>query len=833
MKKARIYNALSFSLLGLCVIYFIVSLFIEIYPLISYAVAVVFGMVIFSLFIRHYHVKLLLRIDWLERRARLSNDISYRVKLAGERSFNKIPLGIMILNKNDYHIEWSNDYASEIFHSHLNKNEKLLDRKISEFDKDLDAKIKAINDFEFKILDKYYHIEVLREDNIVYFTDITNLQELKEKYNDRTPAAGIISLDNFEQALSSIDAQRRAQIISDIIGILSNWCDKYGVYLRGYSEKQYLILMDRSQLDKVTVDEFDIIDDVNDYCEKENLKMTLSIAVCTFDKSVNELMEKANEYLTLALNRGGNQAVVFVDEKIKYYGGKAIGSSSIDTVQVRFKAEELRDCMLESDKVIVMAHRNTDADALAGSIAVSKIAKALGLETYVIYNENISDVTVREVMAELKTQHIDLVGNFISPSKAISMMTEKTLLVICDVQVVNQLLDEKVYRKAKRIAIIDHHRSSTNTISNYIYSYNSTTASSSVEMVVQLFDYIDSDLPNKISSFISQFEATMMLLGIIVDTTNLVYRTSSHTFMVLAKIQNMGAEMADAQKYLREDFSTYTERMKFLSSIQEYKSIYGIVVCDDKIYSRQYIAKIADGILNIEKFKAGFCVGRILSNVNGKQEEQVGISARSLGEENVQLIMEELGGGGHFNNSATQISGITVSEALEKLKAVLDDVYDKGDETVKVILLNDVKQKGKKGDIVDLNSGYANHLIRIKDAILATPDNVNELKRQNDIEKIKAQQYLEEMRELKEKIENGSIYCSVKVGAEGKIFGTVSTKTIIDELKNQLDVTIDKKKMIITLPNNDKINALGEYEVTIQLHKEVSAKLKVFVVESK
>ena len=150
---------------------------------------------------------------------------------------------------------------------------------------------------------------------------------------------------------------------------------------------------------------------------------------------------------------------------------------------------------------------------------------------------------------------------------------------------------------------------------------------------------------------------------------------------------------------------------------------------------------------------------------------------------------------------------------------------------MKIILLKDVKQKGRKGDIVDVANGYANHLIKIKDAVLATPDNINELKRQNDIEKIKAEQYLEEMRNLKEKIDNNSINCSVKVGNEGKIFGTVSTKMIIDELNNQLGVVIDKKKMTITLPNN-KIDALGTYEVTIQLHKEVTAKLKVNVVEN-
>ena len=257
-----------------------------------------------------------------------------------------------------------------------------------------------------------------------------------------------------------------------------------------------------------------------------------------------------------------------------------------------------------------------------------------------------------------------------------------------------------------------------------------------------------------------------------------------------------------------------------------------------KIYSRTDLAKYADEIINFQDFRAGFCIGPIISIENGKEIRQIGISARSVESTNVQLIMEALGGGGHYNNAATQISDTTVEDALGALKIALD-IDDTSGDNMKVILLNDVKQKGRKGDIIDVKSGYANFLIKNRDAIVATPDNINELKRQNDLEKIKAEKYLEEMREVKEKIENHDYYCAVKTGENGKVFGSVSNRNIIDEIYLKEGIVIDKKKMVISVYDSGNnlvtknIDKLGTYDVKIQLHKEVEVNIKLHVVETK
>ena len=394
-----------------------------------------------------------------------------------------------------------------------------------------------------------------------------------------------------------------------------------------------------------------------------------------------------------------------------------------------------------------------------------------------------------------------------------------------DVQYTDLLIDErvlnKVRSKSKKVAIIDHHRSTDRAIKEHVYFYNNTAASSTVELIIEMLDFIDENVEVEISNY----EAIVMLLGILVDTTNLMYRTSEQTFIVIAKLQRLGADMSYAQKYLREKFENYSKKVQILSNVDRYRDKYGVAVYDgiDPV-PRQFLAKIADNLILVDTFKAGFCIGRI-------PNDEIGISARSLGEENVQVIMEILGGGGHFNNAAVQLKDTTIEETVRELKSILDDIDEgKDKEIVKVILTQDVKGKGKRGDVVEINNGYANHLIRTDAAIIASPDNINELKRQNEIDKKLAADYLEQMRNLKEIIEDGSITIKVAVGREGKLFGGVSTKTVIDELRNQKHVEYDKKKMQMDLKEKE-IDSLGTYDINIKLHKEVNAKLTIKVVE--
>lgn len=831
MKKIKIITAILYCILIICVVIFGLS-FLDIIKnkYIIYALILVSGLVIGILICSNANISSRKHIDWLEDRIKLTNSIAYRIKKAGEKSFTEIPLGIIVYN-NNYEIEWANNYAKQIF------NSPLVDRKFRNICKDIndkeykdfEAKVRAFNEFFIDVYGKQYEVTVLKDDNILFLKDRTELRDLEIKYNNHILAAGIINLDNFEEALSSVDAQERAMKISDIIGILGDWCEKLDIFIRGYSEKQYLILTDREHLEDLSNDGYKVLDLVNDYCNKEGLKITVSISVACYDAKINVLMDKTKELLDLALNRGGNQVVVQVDNEIKYYGGKEKGIDTRLPIYVRFKTDDLKDNIKLADTVLIMAHSSTDADAFGASIALLKIARTLGKRSYIVIDEDLCDNTVKEVYEEIKAEHIGMVEYFVTPSRALSMMTENSLLILADVQYAKLLIDERVYKKAKKVAIIDHHRSNNTAITDYSYMYNKTTSSSSVELIVEMFDYIE-------DVNITSMEASLMVLGIIVDTNNLIYRTSAQTFNVLSKLQSYGAEMSKVQKFLREDYESYSKRVKFLNEIEIVDNRFGLTVCDNEIYPRQFIAKVADNIISVNSVYAGFCIGYC-------DKDTIAISARSLDEINVQLIMEAMGGGGHFNNAATQIKGTTIEDAKEKLIKVLKSQESRGEQTMKIILIKDYKGKGKAGDVIDVPNGHGNYLIKQKVALLGTVDNINEQKRKNDQEKIDAQNFLEEMKVLKEFLDKNPITIEMRVGKEGKLFGSVSTKQIVDEYKAKYNVVLDKRKILldsnnkeILLDSNNKekeIDALGTYDIPIQLHKDVKANLKIFVVEKK
>ena len=455
-----------------------------------------------------------------------------------------------------------------------------------------------------------------------------------------------------------------------------------------------------------------------------------------------------------------------------------------------------------------------DADAFASSLEMAKIVDALGRTSKIVFDSNHIDTTVDLIYQQIQKQHTNILDYFISPKEAIQKMTDETLLILVDCQNEKILLDQRVYLKAKKVALIDHHRRSPHSISNYDFLYSQPSASSTVELVTELIEFIDENV--EITSTI----ATWMLLGIMVDTNNLLYRTNHQTFQVLARLYQYGADSSLAKSYLREDFASYAKRTEILNNLETFLGRYGIAVADEKIYDRQSLAKIADSIVSFQNIDAGFAIGYI-------EKDVVGISARSITGVNVQVIMESLGGGGHFNNAAAQLVGVSLTDArnllIEKIKTI-----DKGEDLImKVILIKDVKGKGKVDDIIDVPAGHANYLIRSNQAIEATVDNLKKLEEKQLRLAKEQEKLLQEMRNLKVQVEQKPITIQVKVGKEGKLFGSVSTKQIVDEFKVQHNIELDKRKIIY----DKDIDALGTYVIPIQLHKDVLAKITIHIVE--
>ncbi|MDD3191328.1 MAG: 50S ribosomal protein L9 [Bacilli bacterium] len=749
------------------------------------------------------------RLTYLENKMGLWNSISYRVKRAGEVAFNKIPIGIVVYDTKNM-VEWANNYAKEIFMS------PLVERNLHDLADDVATFIQNKQPtFQTNIYGKTYDCQILPDHHVLYLTDVTEKTNVLVKYRNRTLALGILNLDNFDEALEELDPQERSMQIANLIGLINNWAEKYHFAVKSFTEQKFLLIIHFQIVEKLMNSNFDIIEQIKDYCLKQNLRLTASIGIACNDDNPIDLMEQANEQLNLALDRGGNQAVVKTFNEVQFFGAKTESFETRTPIGVRIKAEELRDIIMGASNVVIMSHKDMDADAFGSCVALRSIAKSLNKEATIAFSEQSIDDTVINIYDSIKQEHLYYLTAFMNPKEILSIMNDNTLLIIVDCQYQNLFLDERIYKKAKKLAIIDHHRRNFHAVNDYNYIYALTSASSSVELVVELIDYM-----GIVKYELSDVEANWLLLGIIVDTNNFLYRTSERTFRVLAKLQTFGAQIAKVLKYLREDSRDFTKRVQFLNNIDIIDGTIGIAVCDDDIYKRAFIAKVADNVIAMENLKMAFAIGKIA-------KDTVGISARSFDEGNVQIVMEKMGGGGHYNNAAAQLKVSDVKEVKAQLLQILKEQHQKGVDSMKVILTANVKGKGKVNDIIDIPAGHANFLIRSGQAIEATIDNIKHLEFGKMVERQEAEKHLKEMQELKLKVESSPIQIGVRVGKAGKLFGSVSTKQIVDEFKSQFNLDLDKRKIIM----DKDVDALGTYKIPIQLHKEVTAIITLYVVE--
>ena len=583
-----------------------------------------------------------------------------------------------------------------------------------------------------------------------------------------------------------------------------------GNYIEANSNKRVLYVTSEQ-----FISDFSILDDVKRLFNTSRvIRVTLSIGITCSDVNVNDLSEDAQNQLELALSRGGDQVVVKKNSEVLFFGAKTDPITKASKVEIRVKSEELINLMTNSSKVFVLGHKMIDADGFAATIAIYRCAKKLGKTAYIIYDPESIDNTVAKIFKTIKEEYVSFLEAFVTPNKLPKLVDKDSLLMVVDFQTTYQAIDNHIFNHFEKIGIIDHHRKGSGAIENPKFYYSQASASSSVELIFELMSFMKEPVE------FSELEATWMLLGMVVDTNNFVYRASSTTFEVASTLKKYGADMNIVKEYLKEDLSEKIARQDAITNTEIYRGKFAIgYTSEDQIFDRAFLAKVSDELISISDIELAVTVGRI-------SENQIGLSARSLGKINSQIIMEKMGGGGHLNNAAAQIKNGTVAETIALLKEKLDS-YLAEEENMKIILTKDLKGKGKKGDIIEVAAGYGNNLIRNENAIIASPENLKMLAEEKNQEQIREAELLQEMKDLKDKLEATEIKILVKVGKEGKLFGSVSSKQIADAIFSQLNVKIDKRK----LDMDNTINALGSYEIPIQLHKDVIAKIKVFVVE--
>ncbi|UKS65340.1 DHH family phosphoesterase [Rossellomorea marisflavi] len=585
--------------------------------------------------------------------------LSYRVKRVGEEALMEMPIGIMLIN-DEYYIEWTNPFLASCFNEDTVVGRSLYDvadSLVPLIKQEVDSEIVTINE-------RKYHVVLKLKERLLYFFDVTEQKEIEKQYHEERTNIAIIYLDNYDELTQGMDDQTRSSLNSLVTSNLNKWAQEYGVFLKRTSSERFIAVINDKVLQILEKEKFGILDDVRDSTSKHNVPLTLSIGVGTGVSSLPELGTLAQSSLDLALGRGGDQvAIKQTNGKVKFYGGKTNPMEKRTRVRARVISHALKEIMVESDKVIIMGHKHPDMDAIGAAIGIRKVAQMNQRDGYVVLNFNEIDNSVKRLMKEIKG-NADLHSRFITPEEALEMATDDTLLVVVDTHKPSLVIEERLLNKVDKVVVIDHHRRGEDFIQNPLLVYMEPYASSTAELVTELLEYQPKH------EKISMLEATSLLAGIIVDTKSFTLRTGSRTFDAASYLRAQGADTVLVQKFLKEDVATYIKRARLIETVEFYRDGVAIAHAPDEVVSDPVlIAQAADTLLTMDGVIASFVISK-------RDEETVGISARSLGDVNVQIIMENLEGGGHLSNAATQLKHKTVQEAEKLLKEALDDYFE-------------------------------------------------------------------------------------------------------------------------------------------------------------
>ncbi|MGS0679142.1 DHH family phosphoesterase [Lactobacillus johnsonii] len=591
-------------------------------------------------------------------------NLSYRIKRGEQEAMIKMPLGIMLYDK-DRQIQWINPYLQMYLHG-----KDIIGSSISSVDKELakyvDDAIKS-NSNQNKIIkwgDRKFEMVVQDDLGVVYLLDITRYANIEEKYKQERLAIGLIFIDNYDELSQSMSDQNLTNMSSYVQNALSNYAGQFNSYLKRIDEDHFILLTHMHDLAKMEEDKFSILDKVRTESSRKNMPLTLSIGIAFGSESLNEIADQAQSNLDLALGRGGDQVVVKQSgHEAHFYGGKSNPMEKRTRVRARMVSQALVELFKGVDHVFVQGHRNPDLDAIGSAIGIVKIARIHGVKASVVLDVDHVNYDVGRLIAKMQAAGIDK-DVFISPKDALEEATDESLLVLTDHSKYSITYDPELYDRLKnRLIIIDHHRRGEEFPENPMLVYIEPYASSTCELVTEMIEY----QPQGGEGVLTDLEASAMLAGITVDSKEFSLRTGTRTFDAASYLRSIGADTQVVSELLKENIDNYLQRSHLVSTIDMIEPDMALLVGEEnKIYDPIITAQAADTALSLEHVDASFALTR-------RSKDAVGISARSMGNVNVQVIMEKLGGGGHLSNAATQLKGITIQEAKVKLLGAINN----------------------------------------------------------------------------------------------------------------------------------------------------------------
>lgn len=498
-----------------------------------------------------------------------------------------------------------------------------------------------------------------------FLFDETALHIALQEVDDQSLAAGLIYLDNYEEALESVEEVRRSLLTALIDRKINKYISSLDGICKKLEKDKYLVILRKKAIKQLQETRFELLEDVKTVNIGNEMAVTISIGVGLDGLSNAQNYEFARNAIDLALGRGGDQAVIKTPDSITYYGGKSQQVEKNTRVKARVKAHALREIITAKDRVLVMGHTRADVDSFGAAVGIYRIAKTLDRKVNIVLTESTSAVQPLVDLFKGNPEYEE--DMIISGQQAIELADANTVLVVVDVNKPSITECPELLRTCKSVVVLDHHRQGAEIIENATLSYVEPYASSACEMVSEVLQYTYDNIR------IRSEEADCMYSGIMIDTNNFNTKTGVRTFEAAAFLRRNGADVARVRKLFREDALEYKARADAVSQAEIYKQYFAISVCTAEDCPSPTVigAQAANELLNIKGIKASF----VLTAYNGT----IYVSARSIDEVNVQIIMERMGGGGHMNIAACQIEGAGVAEAIGILKGTLDSMLDQGE----------------------------------------------------------------------------------------------------------------------------------------------------------
>lgn len=579
---------------------------------------------------------------------------------------------------------WMNEKFTEITGKDKNYH-KSVTTVFPSLTKDILQKSEAVGSINVMLDDRNYRISmkriyfdsVTRDSAIVaindtdeyltaiYLFDETELNRYIRENEEQKLVAGLIYIDNYEEALDSIEDVKRSLLIALVDRKVNKYFTEIDAVVRKIEKDKYFVVFKYKYLEQLSADKFKLIEDVKSIKVGNEMAITLSIGVGAGGVSYTQNYEYARMGIDLALGRGGDQVVVKEGEEVTYYGGKAKQVERNTRVKARVKAHALREIIESREHVVIMGHTISDVDSLGAAIGVYCAARVLGKKAQIVLNEVTTSLRpLVECFTEEKGYPADL---FIKNEEALLITNKNTLVMVVDTNRPSYTECPELLNRTDTICVFDHHRQNSEVIENPVLSYIEPYASSACEMIAEVLQYFSENIKLEPS------EADCIYAGILIDTNNFMTKTGVRTFEAAAYLRRAGAEVTRVRKMLRNDMAAYKARAEAVRHAEVYRGAFAISVCPaDNIESPTIVgAQAANELLNIVGIKASF----VLTEYQGK----IYISSRSIDEINVQLIMERVGGGGHLNVAGAQLTNCTIQEAKRMIQDTIDEMIKEGD----------------------------------------------------------------------------------------------------------------------------------------------------------